>query len=64
MSGAILSFARTGNPGWPAFDAKKPRLMMFGFDGKMIDWPNARALPLLSEGQGTPPPATPGRIRD
>jgi para-nitrobenzyl esterase len=65
MSGAILAFARTGNPGWAAFDAKRPKAMMFNFDGKLIEWPNARALPLLAEGQSTPPPvATPGRIRD
>jgi para-nitrobenzyl esterase len=65
MSGAILNFAKSGNPGWAAFSAKAPRLMMFGLDSKMVDWPNAKAMPLLAEGQSTPPPApTPGRIRD
>jgi para-nitrobenzyl esterase len=65
MSGAILAFARTGNPGWAAFDAKRPKAMTFNFDGKLIEWPNAKALPMLAEGQSTPPSAvTPGRIRD
>jgi para-nitrobenzyl esterase len=65
MSGAILQSAKTGNPGWAAFDAKKPKAMRFDFGGSMIEWPNARALPLLSEGQNSPPPlAIPGRIRD
>ncbi len=65
MSNAILSFAKTGNPGWPAFDTKAPRVMMFDFDRKMINWPNAKALPLLEDGKTAPPPvAAPGRIRD
>jgi para-nitrobenzyl esterase len=65
MSAAILQFAKTGNPGWAAFDLKKPKVMRFDLDGGMIDWPNAKALPLLAEGQNSPPPApTPGRIRD
>ncbi len=33
MSGAIVQFAKTGNPGWAAFDAKKPKLMRFDFGG-------------------------------
>ena len=28
----------------------------------MIDWPNAKALPLLAEGQSSPP--TPRQLRD
>jgi para-nitrobenzyl esterase len=65
MSGAILSFARTGRPGWLAFDEKSPRVMMFSFDSKLIDWPNAKTLRLLADGKNTmPPKATPGRIRD
>jgi para-nitrobenzyl esterase len=65
MSNAILQFAKTGNPGWAAFDAKKPKVMRFDFGGSLIDWPNAKALPLLAEGQNSPPPPpVPGRIRD
>ncbi len=65
MSAAIVQFARTGNPGWAAFDLKKPMLMRFDLDGQTIDWPNVRALPLLTEGQSTvPSPSVPGRIRD
>ncbi len=65
MSNAILQFAKTGNPGWAAFDAKKPMVMQFDFGGRMMDWPNAKALPLLSETTTTSSPAPPpGRIRD
>ncbi len=64
MSGAILRFARTGNPGWAAFDAKKPMLMRFDFGGAVTDWPNAKALPLLDGLPPQPQPAVPGRIRD
>jgi para-nitrobenzyl esterase len=65
MSAAIVQFARTGNPGWAAIEPKKPKLMRFDFDGRMVDWPNAAALPLLTEGQSTvPSPPVPGRIRD
>jgi para-nitrobenzyl esterase len=63
MSNAILQFAKTGNPGWGAFDAIRPKVMRFDFESGLIDWPNAKALPLLSEGQSNPPPVV-GRIRD
>jgi para-nitrobenzyl esterase len=66
MSGMILSFARTGKPAanWPAFDPRAPKAMMLGEEIKVIDWPNARALPLLTGGIQTPPPAPTGRPRD
>lgn len=65
MSNAILQFARTGNPGWAAFDPKKPKAMRFDLDGAMTGWPNAQALPLLVGGQSSPStPAVPGRVRD
>jgi hypothetical protein len=38
--------------------------MMLGEEIKVIDWPNARALPLLTGGIQTPPPAPTGRPRD
>ncbi len=66
MSAAILSFARTGRPGpdWPMFDPRRPRLMRLGLDRGVIDWPNARTINLLSDGQSAPAVAVPGRIRD
>jgi para-nitrobenzyl esterase len=67
MSAAILNFAKTGSPGadWPVFDAKKPKSMRLGLDKGVIDWPNAKALPLLANGRNSPPPlAVVGRIRD
>ncbi len=67
MSGLILSFARTGVPraDWPRFDPKSPKALMLGEEVKVIDWPNARALPLLREGRTAPPPAPgAGRVRD
>ncbi len=66
MSQAIINFARTGSPGpsWPKFDAKKPRVMQLDLQQRVIDWPNARVLHLLSGAQPSPRPAAPGRIRD
>jgi para-nitrobenzyl esterase len=64
MSAAILSFARTGNPGWAAFDARQPKVMRFDLDDGMGAWPNAKALSLLADGQTVSPPPVPGRIRD
>ncbi len=68
MSGMILAFARTGNPGanWPAFTLKSPKSMMLGEEVKLIEWPNARALPLLAAPavQAPRPAAGSGRPRD
>jgi para-nitrobenzyl esterase len=65
MSAAIISFARTGNPGWAAFDSKQPRVMRFDLQSGMTAWPNAKTLHLLAGGQTAPTnaPVT-GRIRD
>jgi para-nitrobenzyl esterase len=65
MSAAIVSFARSGNPGWAAFDAKQPRVMRFDLEGGMMAWPNAKTLHLLADGQTAPTTApVAGRIRD
>lgn len=66
MSGAILCFAHTGKPGagWVEFNPKKPQLMRLGLDKVVIEWPNAKALPLLADGQSTPTAPVAGRIRD
>jgi para-nitrobenzyl esterase len=66
MSGAILSFAKTGvpGPGWQKFDAKKPRVMQLDVQQRLIDWPNAKALSLLDTAPPAPRLPEPGRIRD
>lgn len=68
MSGFILNFARSGKPSadWPAFDGKKPKSMMLGEEVKVVDWPNANALPLLTGAapRAAAAPATTGRPRD
>jgi hypothetical protein len=44
---------------------KKPKVTRFDFGGTLIDWPNAKALPLLADGQPMPSVApVAGRIRD
>lgn len=65
MSGLILSFARSGVPrtDWPRFNPKAPKLLMLGEAVQVIDWPNAKALPLLSGGQSAPPAAGAGGTR-
>jgi para-nitrobenzyl esterase len=46
MSGALLSFARTGVPispvlgRWPVFDPGRPRLVMLGTPSAITDWPH------------------------
>jgi para-nitrobenzyl esterase len=66
MSQAIISFAKTGSPGpgWPKFDAKKPRVMQLDLQQKQIDWPNAKVLHLLDAAAAPSRPTEPGRIRD
>lgn len=67
MMDALLSFARTGNPGsgWPAYQVKAPRMRLLGQGGCTIAWPHHADLPLLVGAPATPPPA-PGRpnVRD
>ncbi len=66
MSQAIISFAKTGSPGpgWPKFDAKKPRMMQLDLQQKVIDWPGAKTLHLLDAVPAPTRPAEPSRIRD
>jgi para-nitrobenzyl esterase len=65
MSAAIISFARTGNPGWAAFDAKQPRVMRFDLSSGMTAWPNAKTIQVLADGHTSPTTApVAGRIRD
>jgi para-nitrobenzyl esterase len=68
MSGLILSFAKTGvpSPTWPKFDPVKPKVMLLGEEVKVIDWPNAKTLPLLAGAKAAPPapPTTQQRSRD
>ncbi|MCC6632729.1 MAG: carboxylesterase family protein [Gammaproteobacteria bacterium] len=67
---ALLTFARDGRPrvprvaDWPAFDPQRPRMLEFGPEVRMIDWPNAAALPLLRGGAPAERPAATGRPRD
>ena len=48
----------------PLYCPKKPRTMMLGEDVRVIDWPNAKALPLLADATPAPPPPVPTRVRD
>jgi para-nitrobenzyl esterase len=40
MSDAWLAFARSGNPGWPAYDAKTRATMIFDVESKVVNDPN------------------------
>lgn len=40
MSDAWLAFARTGNPGWPAYDTKTRATMMFDVESKVVNDPH------------------------
>ena len=71
MADLLVSFARTGRPvsarvpQWPAFTADKPRVVSLGATISLIDWPNHKALSLLSAPAAAPPrPAPGGRPRD
>jgi para-nitrobenzyl esterase len=37
MSAAWLAFAKTGNPGWPAYDTKRRATMVFNVTSKVVD---------------------------
>jgi para-nitrobenzyl esterase len=62
----VLAFARTGRPSpdWPAFNPKAPRAMMLGEQVRVIDWPNAPALPLLGDAASPVPAQVSSRVRD
>jgi para-nitrobenzyl esterase len=68
MTSLLVSFARDGVPRsrrvpeWPRFDAAKPRVVSFGVDVSVVDWPNYAFLPLLAEpvaARASPPSARP-----
>jgi para-nitrobenzyl esterase len=40
MSSAWLAFARTGDPGWPAYDKARRATMIFNLDSRVMDDPN------------------------
>jgi para-nitrobenzyl esterase len=39
MSAAWLAFARTGDPGWKAYDAKSRATMIFDLESKVVEDP-------------------------
>lgn len=49
MSAAWLAFARTGNPGWPAYDAQKRATMVFDVQSKVVNDPHSEERKLLSK---------------
>jgi para-nitrobenzyl esterase len=49
MSAAWLAFAKTGNPGWPAYDANRRATMVFNVSSKVIEDPNREERLLLSK---------------
>jgi para-nitrobenzyl esterase len=55
MSAAWLAFAKTGNPGWPAYDTKRRATMVFDVTAKVVDDHNGQERALLSK----LPPRTP-----
>ena len=67
MSDMIVAFAKTGVPSadWPAFEPKRPKVMRLGIDKGVIDWPNYKALDLLSAARPARPRPVPApRVRD
>jgi para-nitrobenzyl esterase len=49
MSAAWLAFAKTGNPGWPAYDATRRATMVFNVNSKVVDDPNRDERLLLAK---------------
>jgi para-nitrobenzyl esterase len=49
MSAAWLAFAKTGNPGWPAYDTKRRATMVFDVNSKVVDDPNREQRRLLAK---------------
>ncbi|MGH8177745.1 MAG: carboxylesterase/lipase family protein, partial [Steroidobacter sp.] len=49
MSSAWLAFAKTGNPGWPAYDSTARSTMVFNFDSKVVNDPDRNLRLLLSK---------------
>ncbi|QGP81304.1 carboxylesterase family protein [Sphingobium sp. CAP-1] len=65
MMDRLIAFARDGRPGgdWPAWQAGRPQVHVFGDSGGMIDWPHIRDLPLLKDAATAAATDRP-RIRD
>ena len=67
MSGAIVSFATTGNPAsnatgpWPAYRADREQIREFGDSTQLIAWPNRKQLDFFAANAplAAPAPATP-----
>jgi para-nitrobenzyl esterase len=49
MSSAWIAFARTGNPGWPAFDANQRLTMVFNASSKLMSDPDGDERRLFNE---------------
>jgi para-nitrobenzyl esterase len=72
MTQLLVSFARDGKPksarvaDWPEFELARPRVVSFGVEIGIIEWPNYAALPLLAAPVAAPAPAATaaGRPRD
>ncbi|MDT0510000.1 carboxylesterase family protein [Novosphingobium sp. MMS21-SN21R] len=69
MASALLSFARTGVPNspaigrWPAFNPKKPHLVLLDLKPQTMNWPHFADMPLLAA-PPEPRPVTGTRVRD
>ncbi|MES2303345.1 MAG: carboxylesterase family protein, partial [Pseudomonadota bacterium] len=70
MASALLSFARTGVPiskgigRWPAFNPKKPQLVLLDLQPRTINWPHFADMALLAASPPEPRPAAANRVRD
>lgn len=49
MMQAFLRFARTGDPGWPAYDLQKRATMVFDVASKVVDDPRGRERELFAQ---------------
>ena len=47
MSTAWLAFARTGDPGWPAYDTARRTTMMFDLESRLVDDPTPEVRKVL-----------------
>lgn len=69
MAGALLRFARKGQPAsatvgaWPAFTPDRPKLVWLGEKSAIVEWPHFADFPLLRD-PASPPPKAQTRARD